>query len=68
MTEKQRSALDLTREEIARGRGSVDASFVAARTGWTVRQASGVMQSLDRAGLVRAIPDGFVRKTFYVLR
>ena len=67
MTPKQMAVMDLAHAALHFGnRGSIDAQFVAARLGWTIRQASGTLSSLDRRGTLRAIPNGFVQKTFYV--
>ena len=68
LTPKQMAVMDLAHAMLNFGdRGSLDAQFVAARLGLTVRQASGTLSSLDRVGALRAIPNGFVQKTFYVL-
>ena len=65
LTPKQMAVMDLAHAELL-DRGSLDAQFVAARLGLTIRQASGTLSSLDRRGALRAIPNGFVQKTFYV--
>lgn len=70
MTKNETQALEITREAIARGRGSVTASFVAARAGEAdigTRKWSAVLSSLSRKGLVVAQADGFVQRTFYTL-
>lgn len=67
MTRREARVLQVTTEALEAGRGSVTASFVAARLDVSTRVASGLLSSLARKGELVALANGFVGRTFYVL-
>jgi hypothetical protein len=67
LTDREQAALEAATAALNAGRGSVTADWIAARLGWTTRQASGVLVSLSRKGALKGLADSFVNRTFYVL-
>ena len=74
LTSKEQFALSVVEHAIrSLNRGSVTASYVQARAaaagyGGTARSWSNVLSSLARKGFIEGLADGFVGKTFYVLK